>query len=1173
MVNTGDEESIRGRREPDEGSPDNLALHLNRLHLEGSNQQSSTQEPMEQEEDEWCLDVDRLNQEEEDDPIPDMDAVDWEEPPTPAPRYQLRSRQGADNSQEDPPSDSDDSVEMLDSQGEEEDQETNSDPHRNKDITRDSMMTMRGEVDVSAREELDDADTAGVELLSILLKANAPLRLYSTVLEWGRNQSKQNLESVRTRKHVVEKVVNRYNHNHLISYEKPCYLPHLQQEVNITCHSFVACLMSLLENEELMRKENLLFDLEDPSKFPDLATINGPKGEVDTGSAYVEGWHKICTKDGKDVMIPIILFIDGTFVDARGRHQLEPVCFTLGCFDYETRCKPEAWRTLGFIKKNITVDSNITLEQILGDKILKKDAPSTMQQQPSRKDLPKVPPGTNGNLVDYHAMLSVILEDLYSVQQLEDGLQWSFKRGQEVGENDNFNIKCPILFIMGDTMGHNKLAGLKNGASTENPQCRLCTLPKDQMDDPTAQADKTTRDKFDENHQPLDSGLGHHKLENNILRKMLYCDDHYGLNGALVPEALHFLLLGYFPYAINGLSRRKRIMDPEVPTYSTNYVFPPKDQPVINETCRTIGYKLQRQSDRSLPRTHFPSGYLPKLSNKKDQKTSKKCGHEMPGVILCLLLFLLMDANYHHYEPPMSENDLNAYLQAFEILLLMDQWMKQESFSQEELTLAGDFIPKMMTSYKAAVDRQTGNGMKIIKFHLMTHVVDTIQRFGAIRNVYGGVGETMLKYKVKQTGRRTVMSAKTFESHTTMRDVEAVSIERAAFDVANSREDSILRKLHPSFRKKDVAYNDILEEPETQADQEEQEEEPIMEDEDDLHVGTQKSRKYRGRPIYLRWKKGVKGIKPKNAKWSDYQKTWKGELLMDEFLTLLDFLPVKRENHIVTFHTEVAKEGNLYRANPNYMGAPWQDWAVCNFQGRKLPCQLLLYFHIERVDEERQPVPVETMAGIGSNRNDLDRQLLEQFSKVDRAGKYAIVHYCRWNCMEDPSEDEEPVQIYNYDKDFTSLEHRLVNPNCPIARWCVKDCNIIHYKKRKFTKSELLFARPHIGIIKANDILEPLIGVQDMAGRYPFQYIFLENHNKWGSFLVDRMREAQHTDLNMAGMDTVNERDIESLARRLREEEDGLEEESDTEDFVLTCLGNRVPVGHSLTGTGGTVKR
>jgi len=61
----------------------------------------------------------------------------------------------------------------------------------------------------------------------------------------------------------------------------------------------------------------------------------------------------------------------------------------------------------------------------------------------------------------------------------------------------------------------------------------------------------------------------------------------------------------------------------------------------IERDLKQVGFELSQQSDPDLPKTYFESGYIPDPWNKSDGTTGKKAGHEMRGVILSLLVYLL----------------------------------------------------------------------------------------------------------------------------------------------------------------------------------------------------------------------------------------------------------------------------------------------------------------------------------------------------------------------------------------------------------------------------------------------------------------------------------------------------------------------------------------------------
>ena len=249
--------------------------------------------------------------------------------------------------------------------------------------------------------------------------------------------------------------------------------------------------------------------------------------------------------------------------------------------------------------------------------------------------------------------------------------------------------------------------------------------------------------------------------------------------------------------------------------------------------------------------------------SKKDQSSGKKCGHEIPGVLLCLLCFLVADNHqYELQEDNMMGEHHGKYVMTFDCLLLLEEWVKQDQYTKEDLDSVEDYLPHFMDLYTETIERTEGMGMKFVKFHLLKHIIDTIRRYGALRNVYGGIGETMLKFKAKETARKTNMSAPTFEVQTALRDVESVAIDRATHEVAKVHNDSIIHKLHPDYRK---AREPVL----TESDD-------LARDQDDDDVASD-----RGRTLTVRWDgdSDTTRIVMKKGKWDDVkEKKWGGAL-------------------------------------------------------------------------------------------------------------------------------------------------------------------------------------------------------------------------------------------------------------------------------------------------------
>jgi hypothetical protein len=92
--------------------------------------------------------------------------------------------------------------------------------------------------------------------------------------------------------------------------------PKAKQEVKVITHNVTAAIHSLLSDKELMKAENLIFrnnSLEDP-------TVNDKKiiKDVNDGECYKTAYTHYCSNKEKDVLCPLILFVDKTHTDAKG---------------------------------------------------------------------------------------------------------------------------------------------------------------------------------------------------------------------------------------------------------------------------------------------------------------------------------------------------------------------------------------------------------------------------------------------------------------------------------------------------------------------------------------------------------------------------------------------------------------------------------------------------------------------------------------------------------------------------------------------------------------------------------------------------------------------------------------------------------------------------------------
>ena len=129
-------------------------------------------------------------------------------------------------------------------------------------------------------------------------------------------------------------------------------------------------------------------------------------------------------------------------------------------------------------------------------------------------------------------------------------------------------------------------------------------------------------------------------------------------------------------------------------------------------------------------------------------------------MVLVLLIFLNSDEPLQHLSRKMKDNLIASWIQVFELLILIYEWTQLDSLSRDSVLKMELFLPVFMEKYKNTIKRTKGHGMKIIKYHMMTHLCNDILRHGPPRVYYGGVGENMLKEKTRDLleGQRKLKS-------------------------------------------------------------------------------------------------------------------------------------------------------------------------------------------------------------------------------------------------------------------------------------------------------------------------------------------------------------------------------------------------------------------------------
>ena len=714
---------------------------------------------------------------------------------------------------------------------------------------------------------------SSILLLKILRKAKCPIYLFDMIVDWAKkSHSTYKIDFCSTtinRKSSIDMILKRYDMKQMAPQVKSLFLPGLNQNVKVIIHDFKQCLYSLLMDKELMKEENLL----------SWEEVNKEIDDINTGSVYKNAKKMYINDPTTERLIPIIFFTDKTHTDIHGRLCLEPVQFTLGIFKRDVRNTARAWRTIGYL-----TDCNY-------DKKCSTEAKTQ----------------------DYHKILEIILASYKNCQKT--CIKWKFLHE---GRNE-YILKIPCLFIIGDTEGHDKLCGRMQGRNFIPYLCRYCDIHKENIDDPFCDSKHTKmsiiKTLVTRNDKNALSAMSMHCIK-NAWHDVEFCDTVRGVHGATLAELLHSLQQGIFEYTIRELfstkkekkkttKKRKRLIEksneeyvaPSAEDLGRLNVFSPTYEARFEHLCKHFGYILQHQSDRSLPRTYFNTKYM---------TVTRKNGHEMAGLILVFLTIFSSSEGVETIDRELGTERCAAYIQVLELLLMMESFCKQEKHTKTNLLIAKKGIPLIMNNIKQTINRTEGCGMKIIKFHLMKHFADDVFRYGSMKNYDSAIGERHHCTEVKDPARHTQRRKSKFEEQTAQRYFENLAITIAETDLPVSEvnqednlKDSYINKEHNIFyihEKKDIFKRD--------------------------------------------WKNGKCSVV-----------NWKDDNLYKQLKLMFGLLVENGSlQSPICFFTQHNRDGCIFRANPDWQEtkSPWYDWARIKWDGynNSVPAQLNIFIDL-----------------------------------------------------------------------------------------------------------------------------------------------------------------------------------------------------------------------------------
>lgn len=823
---------------------------------------------------------------------------------------------------------------------------------------------------------------AAVELMTMLSSRRVPLLMYEEIFAWHLN----NIGATTSvpRKGLMKTLRDRYNqNNNRPKIHKSIVLPYSKSKVKLVVHDAKAQILSLLTDPRL-NDEDYLFINDDPFAPPpeDFSVL----GDVNTGKAYRETYKQLIKDPSKEVLMPVILYIDSAVTGQFDSLPMEAMKFTLGIFNRKSRDKHYFWKKIGYMttyqpeKSNGQVmleeSKNIDAKSYLSDDSDGEDDADAMSinTEDSNHAVVAGVTGTDDNDVvdptkkscsqqDYHAMLDVMFESYRELEAL-GGIEWNLRYK---GKLHHVVFKPFILFVKGDTQEHDKLCGkYLSRAKGVKHLCRYCMCPNEETDNPFANHDPKTKTMIQSLVQSADlhglQQISQQYIDNAMYKLKFGRHNDTGIHGASPLEILHWIQLGLFQQIVQMFFTQT----------GPSSVLTDK----ICAFAKAVGSMLGRQSDRDYPNTEFSKGI----------RTGRLQAHEMTGLMLVLVATLrsshgrqIMKDNCRGDDQNLAfgtKEAISEWIILLESMLQMEAWLKLPELQVFDVLRYKARVGKILELYKIIGQREEGMGFKTFKFHGTLHVADDILNFGVPMNVHTGSNEMHHKPD-KNAALKTQRRPKLFDYQFAKQCHNQDTIQFA------------IEEIHENRVPWTYFYN--LEDAPS----------PVAQIGAPFTTGTSVT--------FYKDASLNKYVYSVNSRMKHIHR-FKLDKCLVEFLAIL--MEGKMKGHInhLSIRTEHKRDGEIFRASPHFNNKAWRDWAMIKWDGydELLPAQIWCYLDFTCLTQHDSPYPPGMYAVVEStlrNKQIAERgmgDLFQPFLK-EMDGKKRKFYVCSVDSFEQPA--------------------------------------------------------------------------------------------------------------------------------------------------------------------------
>ena len=269
------------------------------------------------------------------------------------------------------------------------------------------------------------AQVDAIKLLCILRQTKAPLNTYEAHMKWhleamGKLRANEPVTSSPeyiSREKIFKMLRRRYNVNPIHRNIEKIILPHSRAQANIVWHDAKAAMVSLLTDPRITDEDYLFFG--DNPCSPPPEKLNYIE-DLNTGKAYLKTYKKLIDDPSKQVLLPVIFYIDGANTGQFADLPVTAVKFSLGIFTRKARDKEYCWRILGYIPAVNKFKSK-------GCRFMKESghADSLLTQNNLPEDAGLEDNVSVSKAQDLHTMLRVVLRSYVELQN--SGFIWDLR--------------------------------------------------------------------------------------------------------------------------------------------------------------------------------------------------------------------------------------------------------------------------------------------------------------------------------------------------------------------------------------------------------------------------------------------------------------------------------------------------------------------------------------------------------------------------------------------------------------------------------------------------------------------------------------------------------------------------------------------------------------------------